>query len=276
MLDLAKPQTRPYIMGIVNTTPDSFSDGGQFLDAGCAVKHACRLIEEGADMIDVGPESTRPDSEYVSPDVQIERCVPVICAIRRLYPSIPISIDTRLARVASAALAAGATMINDVSALRDDEGLVKVVADGNVPVVLMHMKGTPKDMQRGGGPEYDDVVNEVASFLRERVEYARSHQIKPENIILDPGIGFGKQTEDNLQLVKRLDEIVAMGHPVLLGASRKRFIGEVLGVANPGDRDSATLAVSVYSALKGVSVVRVHGVRRTREALDLIAAIDHS
>jgi dihydropteroate synthase len=256
-------------MGVVNVTPDSFSDGGQFLDADAAVEQARRLVEEGAAIVDVGGESTRPGSEGVSAEEELARVEPVL---ERLS-GVPISIDTSKAAVANRALALGAAMVNDVTALRGDPELAGVVADSGAYLCLMHMRGEPRTMQEA--PRYDDVVSEVAAFLEQRLSFAVEAGVAEENICLDPGIGFGKTVDHNLELVRRLDEIVALGRPVVVGASRKRFLGRVLG-----DPDAVTgpvaagVAVAVLAFERGASIFRVHDVREHVEALAAARALE--
>ena len=263
----------PLVMGILNVTPDSFSDGGDHEDPACACKRAIEMIEQGADIIDVGPESTRPGAAPVLADQQIDRAVPVIEAIRAANDAIPISIDTRLASVARAALDVGADMVNDVSALRDDEDMAGVVERAAVPVVLMHRRGFSSDMQEGGGPEYDDVIGAIAGFFRERMAYAEGQGIPAERIVLDPGIGFGKRVEHNLLILRDLDRLVALGRPVLVGASRKSFIGSVLQIDEPGRRDPASLACAVMAVMAGCGILRVHDVRATADAVRICQAV---
>jgi dihydropteroate synthase len=259
----------PLVMGILNVTPDSFSDGGAYIEPGRAVEHALRMIRDGARIIDVGPESTRPGAMDTPAGEQIKRAVPVIREIRRRDPSISISIDTRLKVVAEAAIDAGADMINDVSALRDDSAMVDVAARARVPVVLMHRRGSSADMQAGGGPRYDDVIGETRSFLIERMEFAVAHGIDRSRIILDPGIGFGKRIEHNLLILKRIADFVSIGRPVLIGASRKRFLGETLrqvfpaATNDPPASDVASAACSLIAAQTGAAIVRVHDVAAT-------------
>lgn len=263
---------RPLIMGIVNTTPDSFSDGGQFIDAASALRHGLEMVAQGADIIDVGGESTRPGAEPVSADQQIARVAPVVEALRRSVPAhILISIDTSKADVAAAALAAGADIINDVSAGRDDAGMFALAARHGVPIALMHMRGTPKTMQ--DKPYYQDVVAEVLEYLLARAEAAQEQGIARKNIILDPGIGFGKRKEDNLTLLANLSRFVATGYPVLLGTSRKRFMGAVCNETRPQQLLAATLATTAVGVLAGVSIFRVHDVRENRQAADVTFAI---
>jgi len=262
--------SRSYVMGILNITPDSFSDGGKFLDKDSALYQAETLITEGADILDIGGESSRPFSEPVPVDEELNRVIPIIKAIRSRF-NIPISIDTTKHQVAKAALDEGADIINDISALRFDDKMVKVAATYGVPVILMHMKGTPKDMQIN--PVYKDVVKEVTEFLKQRLEFAYSNGIKLENIILDPGIGFGKSFDHNLELINKLNEIVSIGQPVLIGASRKAFIGAITGIKEPEKRDIPTLAVTSVCALKGAHIMRVHKVGITCQVLKVVDAI---
>lgn len=261
------------IFGVLNVTPDSFSDGGRFMAVADAVEAGCRLAAEGADAVDVGGESTRPGSAPVSAEEQIRRVVPVIAELaRRFGPGGPaISIDTRLAEVAEAALAAGATVVNDVSALRDDPRMGEVAARYAAGVVLMHMKGTPADMQ--AAPTYEDVAQEVKAFLAERMAAAIAAGIARERIIIDPGIGFGKTTEHNLTLLRRAGEFRELAAPVLIGPSRKRFIAQVTGAVEMSDRLPGTLAAVCACILAGVECVRVHDVVAARRAADLCAAI---
>jgi len=256
-------------MGVLNVTPDSFSDGGQYLGPTAAAERAKQMIADGADTVDVGPESTRPGAEPVPAAEQIARALPVIEAIQAVDAAITVSIDTRVAAVAEAALDAGATMINDVSALRDDPELGPLAASRGVPVVLMHMRGTPPDMQHGGGPQYDDVVGEVCDFLTERRAFAESCGIARQAVILDPGIGFGKRVEHNLELLRRLDRLVSLGSPVLVGASRKRFIGHLLGIDDPARRVTGSIACALMAAQSGAAYLRVHDVKETVEALTM-------
>ena len=256
-------------MGVVNVTPDSFSDGGRFLDADAAVGQARRLVEEGAAIVDVGGESTRPGSTGVSAEEELARVEPVLERLTGL----PVSIDTSKAAVAERALALGAVLVNDVTALRVDPDLAGVVAGSGAYLCLMHMRGEPRTMQ--DEPRYDDVVSEVASFLEERLSFAVKAGIAEKSICLDPGIGFGKTVEQNLELVARLDEIVSIGPPVVVGASRKRFLGRVLG--NPDALTgpaSAGVAVAVLAYERGASIFRVHDVREHVEALGAAQALD--
>ena len=256
-------------MGVVNVTPDSFSDPGLFLDPALAVEQARRLLGEGAALVDVGGESTRPGSLGVSTDEELRRVVPVLEALAGL----PVSVDTSKAEVARRAIALGAVMVNDGTALRGDPDLVGVLADSDVFVCLMHMLGEPRTMQ--DDPCYDDVVSEVVSFLEGRLAFAVGLGISEERICLDPGIGFGKTVEHNLELLARLDEIVSIGRPVVLGASRKRFLGRILGdpeaVTGPV---SAAVALAVLAYERGASIFRVHDVREHVEALAAARAME--
>ncbi|MDO9106367.1 MAG: dihydropteroate synthase [Methylovulum sp.] len=261
---------KPLIMGILNVTPDSFSDGGQFTCVDAAVQQVRRMQSEGADIIDIGGESTRPGAEPVSAEEQIRRVVPVIAALRRETARM-ISIDTTSAVVAKAALAAGADIINDVSAGRDDAAILALAAETGVPIILMHSRGTPKNMQ--DNPYYAYVVQEVLADLQERVNAALDAGIKPEQIALDPGIGFGKRKQDNLDLLAHLDSLVALGFPVLLGASRKRFMGSICAVAGPSELVTATAVTTAIGVMAGVRIFRVHDVKENRQAADVAWAI---
>jgi dihydropteroate synthase len=260
----------PAVMGIVNVTPDSFSDGGDFLDPDAAVAHALTLAAEGADLLDIGGESTRPGSDPVSADEELRRVIPVI---ERLSAAtdVPISVDTMKAAVAEAAVAAGASFVNDVTALRHDPRMAGVVARSGAALCLMHMLGEPKTMQRD--PRYGDVVADVAGFLRERVEHAVACGVDRERISVDPGIGFGKTLEHNLALIRRFDELEVAGCPVLVGVSRKRFLGAITG-ADEHARGPATLAACLALARRGAWMLRVHEVAPVRQALAVQAAIE--
>ncbi len=261
----------PVILGVLNVTPDSFSDGGTYLNPEVAASHAAALLDEGAQVIDVGGESTRPGSDPVSPDEELRRVLPVVRAVYDVHPEAVISVDTYRAATAEATLEAGASIVNDVTALRGDPDMAAVVAEAGCPVVLMHMLGEPKTMQQD--PRYGDVVREVRDFLAERAEFAVAAGIQPENIILDPGIGFGKTREHNLALLRRLDAIVELGYPVLVGASRKRFIGEITGLEEARARVAGTVAANVLAYERGARLFRVHDVKANREALEVAAAI---
>lgn len=259
----------PFIMGIVNATPDSFSDGGRYLDPAAAVAHALRLAEEGADLVDLGGESTRPGAPPVAEDEEIRRVVPVVEALRARDFPLPISIDTSKAVVARAALAAGADLVNDVAGLADP-ALARVVAEAGVPVVLMHSRGTPADMLSRAS--YGDLVAEVRAELAEALLRVAATGVSPERVILDPGIGFAKTAEHGFELLARLDELRALGRPLLVGPSRKSFIGKVTG-APVGERLPGTLAAVTAAVLAGAELVRVHDVAATRQAAQVAAAI---
>jgi dihydropteroate synthase len=259
-------------MGIVNATPDSFSDGGRFLAPGAALDHARRLIAEGADILDVGAESTRPGAEPVSAEVEIERLAPLIAAVRTEHPAVTISVDTMKPQVARAAVEAGATMWNDVAALTYAPDSLETAAELGCDVVVMHMQGEPRTMQ--AEPHYDDVVAEVAAFLVARAEAAMAAGVARGRIWLDPGIGFGKHmTRHNLPVLGHLDRFVGLGFPLLLGASRKAFIGRLSGGAPAEKRLGGSIAVALAGAAAGVAAVRVHDVFETVQALAVDAAI---
>jgi dihydropteroate synthase len=256
-------------MGILNVTPDSFSDGGNFFDSRAALEQARRLIKDGADIIDVGGESTRPYAEPVSLEDELQRVIPIIESIRSIS-DITVSIDTTKAEVARQALMAGADIINDVSALRNDPGMIESVRQSDTQVIIMHMQGTPGTMQNS--PHYQDVVEEVLSFFRQRLDYLETEGIDLNRIIIDPGLGFGKKLEHNLQLLNHLERLSELGRPVLLGHSRKRFLGDLTGL-EADQRDAITSVVSALSLEKHVSIFRVHDVAATRQALEVARAI---
>ncbi|WP_317963378.1 dihydropteroate synthase [Methylocaldum szegediense] len=259
-------------MGILNVTPDSFSDGGKYCSPDAALAHAQNMVSEGADIIDIGGESTRPGSEPVSEREQLARIIPVIKTLRTHLPAnVMLSVDTTRSRVAQEALAAGANMLNDISAGRDDPDMFTVAAKAGVPIALMHMRGKPKNMQ--DNPEYEDVVEEVLKFLVERAEVAKAAGVASENIIIDPGIGFGKRKEHNLRLIRELSRFVATGYKVLLGASRKRFMGAICGETRPMELVGATIATTVLGVSAGVTMFRVHDVKANRQAADVTAAV---
>jgi dihydropteroate synthase len=254
---------QPRIAGIINVTPDSFSDGGLNFDAGAAIAHGLRLVEEGADLLDVGGESTRPGADEISAAEEILRVVPVIEALAK-QTSVPIAIDTSKAEVMRAAVAAGAGFINDVFALRRD-GAVDAAADLKVPVCLMHMQGEPRTMQQA--PHYDDVVSDVRRFLAERIFACEMSGIDKKRIVVDPGFGFGKTLEHNLGLLRALDQFAALGVPLLVGLSRKGMIGTLTGRENPADRAAGSAAAALLAVQKGAAIVRVHDVAATRDVL---------
>ena len=264
----------PVVVGILNVTPDSFSDGGDFFDPEAAAEHAAAMLDEGADMLDVGGESTRPGSDPVSQEEEIRRVVPVLKRILSVRPEAVISVDTYRSGTAKAALEAGASLVNDVTALRGDPGMVSLIEEAACPVILMHMQGEPKTMQKE--PNYQDVVREVRDFLAERAEYAVAAGVRLENIIVDPGIGFGKNLEHNLALLHNLDAIVDLGFPVLIGASRKSFIERITGVQEARDRVFGTVATTVLAFEQGATFFRVHDVRANRQALAVAEAVLHT
>jgi dihydropteroate synthase len=259
----------PFLMGIVNTTPDSFSDGGRFLDAEAAVSHAFRLAAEGADLVDVGGESTRPGAPPVAVEEELRRVVPVVERLRARGLPLPISVDTTKGAVARAALAAGADLVNDVSGLADPD-LGRAVAEARVPVVLMHTRGTPADMQSRSN--YGDVVAEVVAELRATLARAVAAGIDAGAVILDPGIGFAKTAEQSVELLARIGELRALGRPLLVGPSRKSFIGKLTG-APAGERVPGTLAAVTACVLAGVELLRVHDVAPCRQAAVVAAAL---
>ncbi len=264
----------PVVVGILNVTPDSFSDGGDFLDPEAAAEHAAAMLDEGAEILDLGGESTRPGSNPVSQDEEIRRLIPVIERILAVRPGAVISVDTYRSGTATAALGAGARLINDVTALRGDPRMASVVKEAACPVILMHMQGQPRTMQKE--PHYEDVVREVRDFLAQRAESAVAAGIGPENIIVDPGIGFGKNLEHNLDLLQNLDAIADLGFPVLIGASRKTFIGRITGVQEAKERVFGTVATTVLAYERGATFFRVHDVCANREALAAAKAILHT
>ena len=265
------------IMGILNVTPDSFSDGGKFFSTKDAVKQAIRMEKEGADIIDIGGESTRPGAANITKEEEIKRVIPVIKELVDKI-SIPLSIDTYKSDVAEKALDLGAGMVNDVTAFQGDKKLVNILAKYDAPICLMHMKGKPCDMQKN--PVYNDVIKEIICFFKERTEYAKLNGIKKENIIIDPGLGFGKRTgsgvEDNCEILSRLSELKDLGFPIMIGASRKTFIGNVCGNDKPlpvTDRLEGSLAAACIAIANGADIVRVHDVKETCRCVALVDSI---
>lgn len=265
---------RMLVMGILNVTSDSFSDGGRFAGAQAAVAQAERMLAAGADILDVGGESTRPGAADVPADEQLRRILPVIEQVRAAHPRAILSIDTRSAAVAGAALAAGADILNDVSALEHDPALAAVAARHAVPVILMHMKGTPQTMVQEA--HYQDVVTEVIEYFRARVDALAKAGIERARMIIDPGIGFAKNTFHNLELLRRIAEFHALGLPVLVGPSRKRFIGHVLGIENADERLYGTLAAVALCAQAGVRIIRVHDVAPARQVAQVVHAVQNA
>lgn len=258
----------PNVMGIVNVTPDSFSDGGKYSSTELAVEHALQLIADGADILDIGGESTRPGAEPVSLDEELRRVIPVIEALSKLV-TVPLSIDTYKPEVMRAAILAGADIVNDICALRED-GALEVVANSNAGVCLMHMQGVPQTMQIN--PTYHDVVTEVKQFLTDRVDACLAGGIVKERILLDPGFGFGKTTAHNVSLIQHLDRLAELGFPLLVGLSRKSVLGKIAG-GDELQRLHAGLAASVISVMKGAKIVRVHDVKATVDALKVVTAV---
>jgi dihydropteroate synthase len=260
---------RTYIMGVLNVTPDSFSDGGIYLQRDKAIEHGLSMARDGADIIDVGGESTRPYSEKISSDEELDRVIPVIQALRKNL-RIPISIDTCKADVARQALKAGASIINDISALRFDPEMISVAAEAGVPVILMHMQGTPRDMQ--ANPTYENLIPEILDFLKGAMDRGVAGGLKKDMIIVDPGIGFGKTFDHNLQIIRELAQFNALERPILLGPSNKAFIGHILD-KEPHDRDTGSMAAVAAGVLNGAHIVRVHNVKKTMETVKMIDAI---
>lgn len=260
-------EDRTLVMGVLNVTPDSFSDGGRFLDAERAVAHALQLVAEGADLLDIGGESTRPGAMPVSEEEELRRVLPVLQAVRA-QTRVPLSVDTRKAAVAEAALEAGAEIINDVSALTADPEMPAVAARYRAGVILMHLQGDPLTMQVN--PQYGDVVEDVRDYLRGRLERLASDGLVPETMAVDPGIGFGKNLEHNLRLLARLDRLVALGRPVVVGVSRKSFLGRITG-REVGERLAGSLAAAAWAIGQGARVIRVHDVK---ESCDLVRVVD--
>lgn len=259
------------IMGILNATKDSFYPGSRIEDVENAVKRAIKMIEDGADILDIGGESTRPGSEPVTVEEEIERVAPVIKAIRDRDKDILISVDTYRSETAEAAIKAGADIINDISAMTFDEKMADIAVKYNVPIILMHIKGTPKDMQKN--PHYDDVVKEVKDFFQERIDYGTDKGIKRNKMILDPGIGFGKNFNHNMELIRKIDSLLVFDLPILLAVSRKSSIGKALGDVPVEERLEGTIAVSCYAAMKDVDMIRVHDVLENKRAIKMIEVL---
>ncbi len=265
-LDLSR---RTHVMGVINVTPDSFSDGGQFFEKGRAIEQALQLAADGADLIDIGGESTRPYSKGISAEEEMNRVIPVIEALKKEL-TLPISIDTLKAQVAREALRCGASMVNDISALRSDPEMAAVAAEAGVPVILMHMKGTPADMQ--AHPTYDDVTAEIVAFLRKAIDKAVNSGIRRERIIVDPGIGFGKTFDHNLEILKELGRLQCLEAPILVGSSRKAFIGRILD-KEVHERDTGTMATVAVAVMNGAHIARVHNVKQAVETVRMIDAM---
>ena len=258
------------VMGILNVTPDSFYDHGAFFSLDRALDHALRMIDEGADIIDVGGESTRPFSEPTPLAEELARILPVIEAVRK-HSDIPLSVDTYKAEVAGAALLAGADIVNDISAMSFDDHMADVVAGAKAPVIVQHIKGTPRNMQEN--PSYEDVTGEIREFFVERIAFAKARGINEEDIIIDPGIGFGKQLQHKLSIIKELGRLKQLGRPLLIGTSMKSFIGRIMGTTALEDRVEGTLASVAMSVWNGADIVRVHDVARTRRVVTFMEAL---
>ena len=264
--------SKPLLMGVLNVTPDSFSDGGLHHDLDAAVARAREMADLGADIIDIGGESTRPGADRVSIDEQLRRVIPVIRQLQQELPAeLPISIDTTSTQVAGAALEQGATIVNDISAGRDDPGMFSLVAEAGTPYIIMHMQGTPRTMQ--DNPRYEDVVAEIRSFLLERVAAAEDAGVRQENLVIDPGIGFGKSKRDNLDIIMNLESFTATGYKVMLGASRKRFMGSICDINEYSELVGATCATTAIGVFAGVHILRVHDIKENRQALDVAWAL---
>jgi dihydropteroate synthase len=265
-------EDKPIIMGILNITPDSFYKNSRVMDIKEAVNRAIKFIQEGAKIIDIGGQSTRPFSDEIPEDEEIKRVIPVIKAIKNEIPKdIYISIDTYRSNVAKLALESGANIVNDISGLMFDKNMVKVIKDYECGVVIMHIRGKPKNMQEN--PYYEDTIKEIKEELNLRIEYALNNGIKKNQIVIDPGIGFGKRVYDNLIILKYIDEFFDFELPILIGHSRKSFIGKVLNLENPEDRLIGSVVVSSYLTLKGINIIRTHDVKETKQTIDMIYAI---
>lgn len=261
---------KTYIMGILNVTPDSFSDGGSFFEKDAAIGHGLQMVSDGADIIDVGGESTRPGAMDVSVQEELDRVMPVIEGLVKKIDK-PVSIDTRKSDVARAAIKAGAVMINDVSGLNYDPALASIAAESGATIIIMHTKGNPRDMQRD--PKYKNLIIEIKKALKKAATVAAHAGVSKERIVIDPGIGFGKTVEHNLRILAGLDEFKELGYPVCVGVSRKSFIGKVLNCPDPADRLAGTLAANVVAIMNGANILRVHDVKESRRAAILTDAI---
>ena len=260
---------RTLIMGIVNVTPDSFSDGGAYFEPDNAIRHALELADEGADILDFGAESTRPGAEAVPPEEQLRRLKPVIREVKKSV-SVPISIDTTSARVAADLIDVGADIVNDISGMQFDQQMAEVVAQKDCPVIIMHIQGTPRTMQKA--PSYKDVISDIYQYFQKRIHYAIEHDISEENIILDPGIGFGKTVEHNYRIIRELSEFSVLNKPLLMGGSRKSFIGATLDLG-VDERLEGSLAVAAVSIMNGARILRVHDVQATVRVARMVDTI---
>ena len=267
---LNNQSSRTLIMGIVNVTPDSFSDGGKFFTLESAYEHSKKLIKDGADIIDIGGESSRPGSNFISSEEELKRTIPLISKVHANFPEVIISIDTTKSQVAEQAILSGAKVINDISGLSFDENMVKVATKYDVPLVIMHMQGKPENMQ--DSPLYNNLIEDIKLFFEERIRYATQFGIKKNRIILDPGIGFGKSYEDNFTLINKLEKFNCFKLPILIGPSRKSFIGVALN-EEPESRLEGTLAAVSAGLLRGAQIVRVHDVKQVRKVAKIIDLI---
>lgn len=263
-------ERRTYVMGILNVTPDSFSDGGIFFDRAAAIEHGLAMEADGADIIDIGGESTRPGADDVSLDAELGRIIPVIEGLSKRV-RIPISVDTRKSKVAEEAINAGAVIVNDVSGLKFDPAIASVISKRNAAVIIMHSKGSPKTMQ--SAPSYKNLIGEIILSLKESMRLAADSGIPEKNIIIDPGIGFGKTVEHNIEILSRLDEFKTLSRPICIGTSRKSFIGKILGTGDVDERMAGTLAASVMAIMKGANIIRVHDVKEMARAARVTDAI---
>ena len=271
-MNLAASDSKPLLMGVLNVTPDSFSDGGLHQDFTSALSRVHEMVQQGADIIDIGGESTRPGAERVTVEQQLGRVIPIIKQLQQELPAdVPISIDTTSTIVAGAALEQGAAIVNDISAGQDDPGMFRLAAEASVPYIIMHMQGTPSTMQ--DNPHYTDVVAEIKSFLLARAALARDAGIRQENLVIDPGIGFGKSRRDNLDIIINLDSFTESGYKVLLGASRKRFMGSICDITEYSELVGATCATTAIGVFAGINIFRVHDIKENRQALDVAWAL---
>ena len=271
-MNLAASDSKPLLMGVLNVTPDSFSDGGLHQDFTSALSRVHEMVQQGADIIDIGGESTRPGADRVPVEQQLGRVIPIIKQLQQELPAdVPISIDTTSTIVAGAALEQGAAIVNDISAGQDDPGMFRLAAEAGVPYIIMHMQGTPSTMQ--DNPHYTDVVAEIKSFLLARAALARDAGIRQENLVIDPGIGFGKSRHDNLDIIINLNSFTESGYKVMLGASRKRFMGSICDITEYSELVGATCATTAIGVFAGVNIFRVHDIKENRQALDVAWAL---
>ena len=268
---LNKNKKKTLIMGVINVTPDSFSDGGLYLNKNAALDHAKKLISEGADIIDIGGESSRPGSKPISIQEEIDRILPVIESLNDFNPSCIISIDTYKYEVAEKAISLGAKIINDISGLSFDNGMVDLVVKHKVPIVIMHMKGKPNNMQNN--PHYNNLLNEITDFFKKQIRFAKTKGVQDKQIILDPGIGFGKSYDDNFKIIKNLNQLSSLGYPILIGTSRKAFIGDILGNVSVQNRIFGTAATVSMCVRNGANIVRVHDVYQMKQVVTVTEKI---